>query len=168
MLRPILILALVGLAAAWWLFSEPDVSAPDGGAYELPDSAEAIERGRYLVAAGGCISCHEGTEHKGSLSGGLALESDFGTFYAPNITPDEATILMMGIYEDTGSLTFSSTTEEDYYAAAFLLKEGANLNIVSDIITKELNAEQISLLYELVHTAAAHTINGIDFVIGFQ
>ncbi len=49
-------------------------------------------------------------------------------------------ILMMGIYEDTGSLTFSSTTEEDFPAAAFLLKKGANLNIVSDMVTKELTA----------------------------
>jgi tRNA nucleotidyltransferase (CCA-adding enzyme) len=81
------------------------------------------------------------------------------------ITSDEATVLMMGIYEDTGSLTFSSTTEEDFLAAAFLLKKGANLNIVSDMVTKELTAEQISLLYELVHTATVHTINGIDVVI---
>ena len=81
------------------------------------------------------------------------------------ITSDEATVLMMGIYEDTGSLTFSSTTEEDFLAAAFLLKKGANLNIVSDMVTKELTGEQVSLLYELVHTATVHTINGIDVVI---
>jgi len=81
------------------------------------------------------------------------------------ITSDEATVLMMGIYEDTGSLTFSSTTEEDFLAAAFLLNKGANLNIVSDMVTKELTGEQVSLLYELVHTATVHTINGIDVVI---
>ena len=81
------------------------------------------------------------------------------------ITPDEATIMMMGIYEDTGSLTFSSTTEEDFYASAFLLKKGANLNVVADMVTKELTAEQISLLYELIHTARVHNINGIDVVI---
>ncbi len=51
-----------------------------------------IERGRYLVYAGGCISCH--TEEAKSaipLSGGLALDSPFGTFYVPNITPDKET-----------------------------------------------------------------------------
>ncbi|MCX8011939.1 MAG: CBS domain-containing protein, partial [Desulfobacterota bacterium] len=58
-----------------------------------------------------------------------------------------------------------STTEDDYYAAAFLLAKGANLNVVSDIVSKELNAEQISVLYELVHTATVHTINGVDVVI---
>jgi mono/diheme cytochrome c family protein len=70
----------------WWLFAEPAV-----GSAELPDTAAAIERGRYLATAGGCVICHEGTEHPGSLSGGLALESDFGTFRVPNITPDEET-----------------------------------------------------------------------------
>jgi len=82
-----------------------------------------------------------------------------------DITPDEATIMMMGIYEDTGSLTFSSTTEEDFYASAFLLKKGADLNVVADMVTKELSAEQISLLYELIHTASVHNIGGIDVVI---
>ena len=37
------------------------------------------------------------------------------------LTPEEATVLMLGIYEDTGSLAFSSTTVKDYEAAAFLL-----------------------------------------------
>ncbi len=81
------------------------------------------------------------------------------------VTPDEATILMMGIYEDTGSLTFASTTVDDYLAAAYLLKKGANLNVVSDMVSKELTAEQVSLLYELIHTATVHTVNGTDVVI---
>lgn len=51
-----------------------------------------IERGKYLVYAGGCISCHtEDTKDAIPLSGGLALESPFGTFYVPNITPDTET-----------------------------------------------------------------------------
>ena len=42
--------------------------------------------------AGGCIACHIGASRSPTdLSGGLALESPFGTFYAPNITPDRAT-----------------------------------------------------------------------------
>lgn len=51
-----------------------------------------IERGAYLVRAGGCISCHT-AEDEGSapLAGGLALETPFGTFHTPNITPDEQT-----------------------------------------------------------------------------
>ena len=40
---------------------------------------------------------------------------------AIEISPDEATILSLGIYEDTGSFTFSSTTVVDFHAAAWLL-----------------------------------------------
>jgi tRNA nucleotidyltransferase (CCA-adding enzyme) len=81
------------------------------------------------------------------------------------LTPDEATILTLGIYEDTGSFTFSSTTPADYEAARFLLTQGANLNMVSDMLTRELTAEQISLLHDLIHSATTHTINTIPICI---
>ncbi|UCG21021.1 MAG: CBS domain-containing protein [Deltaproteobacteria bacterium] len=81
------------------------------------------------------------------------------------LTPDEATILTLGIYEDTGSFTFSSTTPADYEAARFLLTQGANLNMVSDMLTRELTVEQISLLHDLIHSATTHTINTIPICI---
>jgi mono/diheme cytochrome c family protein len=81
---PILTLLVILGGLAWWVFATPSVPS-----LALPTSPEAVARGEYLVAAGGCVSCHEGED--GSLSGGLALESDFGTFYAPNITPDDDT-----------------------------------------------------------------------------
>lgn len=81
------------------------------------------------------------------------------------VTPEEATVLMLGIYEDTGSLTFSSTTIADYEAAAFLLSKGANLNFVSDMITKDLTAEQVALLNDLLQSATSYSIDGIDVVI---
>jgi len=81
------------------------------------------------------------------------------------LTPEEATVLMLGIYEDTGSLAFSSTTVKDYEAAAFLLSKGANLNMVSDMITKELTAEQVSLLNDLLQSATTYSVSGIDVVL---
>jgi len=81
------------------------------------------------------------------------------------ITPDEATVMALGVYEDTGSLTFSSTTVDDYMAAAYLLSKGADLNIVSDMIIKEFTAEDISLLNDIIQSATIHTINSVDFVI---
>ncbi len=79
-----------------------------------------------------------------------------------DITPDEATVLMLGIYEDTGNLTFASTTAEDFQAAAYLLAKGARLNMVSDLITRELTADQVSLLNQLVENATIRNINGIQ------
>jgi len=82
-----------------------------------------------------------------------------------NITPDEATIMMLGIYEDTGSLTFSSTSQEDFTAAAWLLSMGANLNVVADLVIKDLTADQVSILNELIENAAVHTFQGVDVMI---
>ena len=82
-----------------------------------------------------------------------------------DITPDEATALMLGLYEDTGNLTFPSAKEEDFRAAGYLIRKGANLNILSNIITKELTAEQIFLLNDLIQSATRYRIHGIDIVI---
>jgi mono/diheme cytochrome c family protein len=46
---------------------------------------DSLERGRYVFFAAGCVSCH-GAGH--TLAGGRALDTPFGTFYPPNITPD--------------------------------------------------------------------------------
>ena len=81
------------------------------------------------------------------------------------ITPDEATVMMLGIYEDTGNLTFPSTKEEDFKAAGYLVKKKANLNIISNLITRELTAEQIFLLNDLIQSATRYDFHGIDVVI---
>ena len=48
------------------------------------------DRGAYLARMSGCIACHTNAEGGGApLAGGLALETDFGTFYSPNLTTDE-------------------------------------------------------------------------------
>ena len=81
------------------------------------------------------------------------------------ITPDEATVMMLGIYEDTGNLTFPSTKEEDFMAAGYLVRKGANLSVLSNVITKELTAEQVFLLNDLIQSATRYHIHGIDVVI---
>jgi len=81
------------------------------------------------------------------------------------ITSDEATVMMLGIYEDTGSLSFPSTTVSDYLAAAHLKSCGANLGSVGDILAKDFTAEQISLLYDLIQGSKAYTVHGVEVVI---
>ncbi len=58
-----------------------------------PAFAEApnAEHGKYIFAAGGCYACHTDAKNGGApLAGGPPLKTPFGTFYAPNITPDVA------------------------------------------------------------------------------
>jgi tRNA nucleotidyltransferase (CCA-adding enzyme) len=81
------------------------------------------------------------------------------------ITPLEATIFALGIYEETGALTFVSTTERDALVVAYLLSQGAQLNIVSDFISRELTVEQVAILNDLIESANRYDINGVPVVI---
>lgn len=81
------------------------------------------------------------------------------------LSPDEATIMALGIYEDTGSFTFSSTTVADFEAATFLLGQGANLNTVSEMLTRELTADQIALLNDLIRNSSKLNISGVEVVL---
>ncbi len=81
------------------------------------------------------------------------------------INAEEATVLSLGIYEDTGSFTFSSTTPNDLEAAAWLVSKGANLNIVSNMMTSELNRDQIDIMHQLIQDARLINIGGVDVVV---
>jgi len=69
----------------WWLTATPLVIGVTEPAY-TPDLAN----GQVVFNAGGCASCHAVPDQldRLRLGGGLAINSPFGTFYAPNISPD--------------------------------------------------------------------------------
>jgi len=81
---------LDGLLLVFSLLGVANVCAAD---------AESIARGKYLYDAADCYSCHGGPRggqnggaSSGKLklpSGGLGLDTPFGTFRSPNITPDK-------------------------------------------------------------------------------
>jgi tRNA nucleotidyltransferase (CCA-adding enzyme) len=77
----------------------------------------------------------------------------------------QATLLLLGIYEDTGSLSYVSTTSRDIQAAAFLLDQGASLRIANRYLNPSLSIGQRRLYDRLLDTAQSHTINGRQVVI---
>ncbi|HEB68837.1 MAG TPA: prohead protease, partial [Desulfobulbus sp.] len=81
------------------------------------------------------------------------------------LTPDEATLMALGIYEDTGFFLHSTTTPTDLKSAAWLLEQQANLDVVTQFISLDLTASQIALLGELHKNASTYTIQSIDVVI---
>jgi len=88
--RTIFVALLVAIAAAgvyWWL-SAPVVAA----ASTAPPRAPDVANGEVMFNAGGCASCHAvpNQPDRLKLGGGVAIKSPFGTFYAPNISPDPA------------------------------------------------------------------------------
>jgi tRNA nucleotidyltransferase (CCA-adding enzyme) len=82
-----------------------------------------------------------------------------------SITQDEATLLTMGIYEDTGSFNYTTTTPDDLEAASWLLEQGANLHVVSQSISRELTVYQLALLNDLIKSSITYTIQSIDITV---
>ncbi len=81
------------------------------------------------------------------------------------VSGEEATLLSMGIYEDTGSFNYAATTPADLEAASWLLEKGADLHAVSQSISRELTVFQLSLLNELIRSAKNYTIQGIEITV---
>jgi mono/diheme cytochrome c family protein len=88
-LRKLLIAAVAIIAlgvVAFWIITTPATVPASALQPYTPDLAN----GKVMFYAGGCASCHASTGQRDPtrLGGGLALVSPFGTFYAPNISPD--------------------------------------------------------------------------------
>jgi tRNA nucleotidyltransferase (CCA-adding enzyme) len=81
------------------------------------------------------------------------------------LNPIHATLLLLGIYEDTGSLTYTRTTARDLRAASFLLEQGASLNIASDFLNHPLSQAQQALYDHLRASAETHHIHGHTIVV---
>lgn len=82
------------------------------------------------------------------------------------LSPLESTALLIGLYEDTGSLSFTSTTPEDAMAAAFLLENEADLNVANFFLKPPYEDVQRDILLEMLKTTEKITINGRK--IGFN
>ncbi len=85
----IVLLGAVGAGAFVLLTAPQRLPAAEWASAGEPDLAN----GERIFHAGGCVSCHAAPgapdDQKRVLAGGLALKSPFGTFHAPNISPDE-------------------------------------------------------------------------------
>lgn len=81
------------------------------------------------------------------------------------ITPIQATLLLMGLYEDTGNLSFPSTLSEDAYAAGFLLDRKADLNILSTFLKPAYGKKQKDILFKMVQKAERSEKGGFSYSI---
>lgn len=66
------------------------------------------------------------------------------------LTPMQATLFLLGLYEDTGNLSFSSTKAEDALAAAYLLENRADLNVLSTFLRPVYGERQKEILFEMI------------------
>ncbi|MBN1318145.1 MAG: CBS domain-containing protein [Anaerolineales bacterium] len=81
------------------------------------------------------------------------------------LTPIEATLLLLGIYEDTGSMTYDATTSRDLRAAAWLLEQRADLGVMMRFLYHPLTAEQRVLYERLQQSAEVHRFDGQSVMV---
>ena len=80
------------------------------------------------------------------------------------ISSVEATVMALGIYQDTGGLLYPSTTKEDIEALAYLFNFGVNLEVVNRFIKRPLSREQEFLLKELLNNAVTEESKGFFYL----
>ncbi len=83
------------------------------------------------------------------------------------ISEEEATLFMLGIYEDTGKLSYTSTTPQDIKIAARLLEIGADLDTVRNIMEETLSEVDVAILNDLIKNKRIYEINGKKVALSF-
>ncbi len=78
---------------------------------------------------------------------------------------EEASLLLMGIYEDTGGLSYRDTRPADLQIAGWLLECGGSLAWVRRWVMKGLQPEQLALLNRLVEATDEVSINGVRVAV---
>jgi len=81
------------------------------------------------------------------------------------VTPEEATLLAIGIYEDTGSLLFSSTTVEDVECVLYLLRNGASISVVAEYVRFDLTIDQKHILSDMLQNVTVYDVDDYQITI---
>lgn len=105
------------VAGVGWVATRPAPLAQDIAAGHTADAAH----GATVFAAAGCASCHTAPEgqDKQLLVGGMSFVSDFGTFYAPNISPGSAGIGGWDLPQFARAVREGVSPEGGHYYPAF-------------------------------------------------
>ncbi|HEV8156647.1 MAG TPA: CBS domain-containing protein, partial [Gaiellales bacterium] len=137
----------------------------------LGEVAELVERPGVETM----LFDHHGTEppawvaHERYLcSGDGALSSTMAGILAERgiePTATEATVLALGIHEDTGSLTYASTTVRDVEALAFCLRHGANQELIGGFLHTPLDADHRALLTTLIDASEQLELGGVAVLV---
>ncbi|MBN1642755.1 MAG: CBS domain-containing protein [Anaerolineae bacterium] len=81
------------------------------------------------------------------------------------VRPIEATLFAMGIYEDTGSLSYATTTTRDVACVAWLLEQGASLEVANEFLHYPLTDDQQALYEQLLEEAETHHVAGQSILV---
>jgi len=82
------------------------------------------------------------------------------------LTPLDSTVMLIGLYEDTGHLSFPGTTADDARAAGYLLDNRADLNVAGFFLNPPYEENQKEILFEMMKQTEKRSICG--YAIGFN
>ncbi len=82
------------------------------------------------------------------------------------LTPLEASVMLLGIHEDTGSLTYPGATAYDADAAAWLMAVGADIEVLNQFLARTLDPAQTRLLAQLQASLVTWDVNGQQIAVG--
>ncbi len=133
----------IGVVASW-LAARPEIELV---IYDHHPDAEGD-----LVAGAGRIDAEVGSTST------LLVEE----LVRRGLTPSarEASLLLMGIYEDTGSLAYATTAPRDLEAAAWLLERGGELAVVRRFALRRLDARRIEILHQMTEQLRIYRLRG--------
>ncbi len=83
------------------------------------------------------------------------------------LSPDEATIGLTGIYADTGNFTHENITSDDFTVADYFLKSGASVKLVKYFLENLKEEYQVSLLHEILNRIAYRDLNGQQVALSY-
>ncbi len=155
--RTVTLIASVGFLLLAMFALSVYLSRPGIPPTTLSDTFGVAEEGEYLARIAGCIACHTDAKQGGApLAGGAAIETPFGRFYAPNITPDK--IFGIGSWSLTEfytALTSGVSPSGGHYYPAFPYNSYASLSLsdIADIkayLDSALPVQTLSTPHELM------------------
>ena len=107
-------------------------------------------------------ACRIWQEKVGSTTTLLATELEK---MKSQLSPIQATLFLAGIYEDTGNLTFPGTTSKDARASAYLLDQGADLNVIKNFLRPAYGPKQKEILFQMLQNSNRIRLNGYHISI---
>jgi tRNA nucleotidyltransferase (CCA-adding enzyme) len=81
------------------------------------------------------------------------------------LSPIEATLLLLGVYEDTGSLTYATTTPRDLRVVTWLVEQGARLDMAREFLQYRLTPQQQRLYNQLAGNTHTYYIRGQAVIV---
>jgi tRNA nucleotidyltransferase (CCA-adding enzyme) len=96
-----------------------------------------------------------------SYLGKMAMEQGI------TLLPEEATIVLAGLYADTGRLIYENVRREDFEVAAYLMDMGASLKLIKSFLETIIETDQILVLNQLFLSVTTKDVQGHSLLLSF-